>query len=236
MQLGAARSSEAVELFVIIDRAMRTPKFIQKRLRKLKRYARNKAPIFILAAALFLISAVSYASYMSTRRLSVNPESYTQLLNLIAKVESNGNYNAYYGDARNSDIDFTAMSISDVMKWQKDFVAQGSPSSAVGRYQILSGTLESLVAQMGLSSQQTFDERTQDAMAIALLERRGAVEYVNLELSDKDFAANLAKEWAALPKVIGDNPEQSYYAGDGLNKSRVESKEVLNAIKPIEAN
>jgi muramidase (phage lysozyme) len=171
---------------------------------------------------------------MGNQRLSVKPESYTPLLTLIAKGESNGNYNAYYGNPRNSDIKFTDMSIGDVMKWQKDYVAQGSPSSAVGRYQIISGTLEGLVRQLSLDTTQKFDERTQDAMAIALLERRGSIAYVNQELSKEDFAANLAKEWAALPKVVGENPEQSYYAGDGLNKSRIAPDEVLSAIGPIE--
>lgn len=172
---------------------------------------------------------------MGNQRLAVKPESYSSLLNLIASAESNGNYNAYFGNARNSDVDFTDMPVKDVLQWQKEYVAQGSPSSAVGRYQFISGTLEGLVNQLGIHPEQKFDEPTQDALAIALLERRGSIEYVNEELSDKDFAANLAKEWAALPKVVGDNPEQSYYAGDGLNMSRVTPDEILGAIRPIEA-
>jgi muramidase (phage lysozyme) len=170
---------------------------------------------------------------MANERLAVNPESYKPLLNLIAGAESNGNYNAYFGNPRNSDIRFTEMTVAEVRKWQEDYIAQGSPSSAVGRYQIISGTLDGLISELGVEPAQKFDESTQDAMAIALLERRGSVEYVNEELSREQFAANLAKEWAALPKVVGPNPEQSYYAGDGLNKSRIRSSEVMSAIKPI---
>ncbi len=214
---------------------MRT-KFIQKRLRYFKRWQkRNKFKLTVLIV-LFLSAAFAYAGYMGNQRLSVNPKSYTPLLNLIGKGESNGNYNAYYGNPRNTEIKFTDMSISAVMRWQKEYVATGSPSSAVGRYQIISGTLQGLVTQLNLDMNQKFDEQTQDAMAIALLERRGSIEYVNQELSKEDFAANLAKEWAALPKVIGENPEQSYYANDGLNKSRIESRAVLRAIEPITAH
>ena len=81
---------------------------------------------------------------------------------------------------------------------------------------------------------QRFDQDTQDVMAATLLERRGVQQYVNQELSKEEFAANLAKEWAALPKVIGKNPHASYYADDGLNKSRVKPDAVLKAIEPIE--
>jgi len=209
--------------------------FIGRRIRAFRRWRKKHAFKLSVGLVLLLASVFAYAGYMADQRLAVNPESYEPLLSLIAKVESNGNYNAYFGNASNQEIRFTDMSIADVTSWQKDFVANGNPSSAVGRYQFLSGTLEGLVTQMGLNPDQKFDEATQDAMAIALLERRGSIAYVNEELSQKDFAANLAKEWAALPRVIGDNPEQSYYAGDGLNKSRVAPSEVFKAIEPIEA-
>lgn len=209
-------------------------RLITKRLRSFKRWRKNntfKLSVFIV---LSLAAVFAYAGYMANERVAVNPESYRPLLNLIAGAESNGNYNAYYGNPQNSGIVFTEMTVAEVRQWQEDYVAQGSPSSAVGRYQIISGTLDGLIGELGIKPTQKFDESTQDAMAIALLERRGSVEYVNEELTREQFAANLAKEWAALPKVIGDNPDQSYYAGDGLNKSRVAPDSVLAAIRPIE--
>jgi muramidase (phage lysozyme) len=213
---------------------MTAPRLIKKQVRSFKRWRKNNAFKLTTLVVLSLAGLFAYAGYMADQRLAVNPESYKPLLSLIANAESNGNYNAYFGNTRNSEVDFTSMSIADVMKWQKDYVAQGSPSSAVGRYQIISGTLDGLVRELDIRPTQKFDEPTQDAMAIALLERRGSVEYVNEELTREQFAANLAKEWAALPKVVGDNPEQSYYAGDGLNKSRVAPDTVLQAIDPIE--
>jgi hypothetical protein len=87
---------------------------------------------------------------------------------------------------------------------------------------------------MHIEPSQPFDEATQDSMAVALLERRGSVSYVNNEISRQEFAANLAKEWASLPKATGDNPDESYYAGDGLNRSLVDKAKVFKAIDSIE--
>lgn len=178
----------------------------------------------------------TYTEYMHNKRFTVNPATYAQLLQLIARVESKGNYNAYFGSAQNSSINLTAMPIADVMKWQSDYIRQGSPSSAAGKYQIMDTTLTGLVDELDVDVNRPFDQTMQDRMAIALIERRGAIAYINGELTREEFAANLAKEWAALPRVVGENPEDSYYASDGLNKSLVGVDEVLEAIKPISRN
>lgn len=170
---------------------------------------------------------------MSPRRLVVNPDTYGPLLQLIARAESNGNYNAYFGNAGNNAIDFTQMTITQVMAWQANYIRQGSPSSAVGRYQIINTTLEGLVRQRGIDTDRKFNHKTQDELAIALLERRGIEAYVNNELSRDEFAANLAKEWASFPKIVGPNPDQSYYHSDGLNRAHVRIDEVRQAIAVI---
>jgi len=207
-------------------------KFIRKRVRRIKRQLHNKQFILKICVVVFFASVISHTIYMQHRRLTVDPTTYGPLLQLIAHAESKDNYNAYFGNAGNTSIYFTTMSIAEVMKWQADYIHQGSASDAVGRYQIISSTLISLVQQLGINTNELFNPSTQDRLAIALLERRGSENYVNNELSRKEFAANLAKEWAALPKVIGDDPS-SYYAGDGLNKSLVSIDEVQRAIEPI---
>lgn len=168
------------------------------------------------------------------KRLSIVPSSYRPLLDLIASVESKGNYNAYFGNVGNFSIDFTKMSIAEVQQWQKEQVEQGSPSSAVGRYQIIDTTLAGLVRSMNINESQLFDQATQDEMAIALIEKRGSLEYINGEITRDKFAANLAKEWASLPSVMGSNPNGSYYQGDGLNKSLIDKEKVFGAINLIE--
>jgi muramidase (phage lysozyme) len=214
---------------------MRTPKFLRKRLRAFRRWRKNNAFKLTASVVLLLAGVFAYAGYMGNQRLSADPESYRPLLNLIASVESGDNYDAYFGNSRNTEIAFTDMPVADVIKWQKEYVAKGSPSSAVGRYQIINTTLEGLVNELGIEPSQKFDPPTQDKMAVALLERRGAEDYVNDDLSKEEFAANLAREWAALPQVIGDSPERSFYAGDRLNASRVAPQKVLEAIEPIKA-
>jgi len=171
---------------------------------------------------------------MSSNNLAVDTKTVRPLLNLIAEAESNGNYNAYFGNSSNKSPEFTAMSINDVQKWQADYIAKGSPSSAVGRYQFLDSTLSGLVAELNIDKKQIFNEKTQDKLAAKLLARRGVVAYVNKELPAKQFAANLAQEWASLPMTIGKDPSKSYYDGDGLNESRVSVNKVLQAVDEIQ--
>lgn len=203
--------------------------------KRIKRTLRNKKALLVVGVGLLTLALIGYTHYMQHRRLSVDPTTYAPLLSVIAKAESRGNYNAYFGNASNASIDFTRMTIAQVLQWQADFVRQGNPSSAVGKYQIINTTLSGLVHQLGIDTNKPFNQTTQDELAIALLERRGSEKYVNKEISSQEFAASIAKEWAGLPKVIGPNPEKSYYASDGLNKSRVDVDEVMRAIEPIKA-
>lgn len=155
------------------------------------------------------------------------------LLNTIAKVESKNNYNAYFGNPGNASIQFTSMTVGEVLAWQKQFVEQGNPSSAVGRYQFISSTLSGLVRELKIDQNAKFDQQLQDKLAVVLLERRGVREYVDGKISREAFAHNLSKEWAALPKAIGERPEQSYYAGDGLNKAQLSLDEVYAGIASV---
>lgn len=205
-----------------------------RRVRKVTRWLQKRPAVFWIGIV-FVAALIAYTIGSMNQRLQVDPVSAKPLLDLIARVESKGNYNAYFGNAGNTSITFTEMSIADVLSWQEDFIAAGHPSSAVGRYQIISTTLKGLVQQLNIDTNQPFNEAMQDKMAIALLERRGATEYVNNQIDGRQFAAELAKEWAALPRVVGDRPEQSYYAGDGLNKALVKVDEVLRVVGGVSA-
>ena len=208
-------------------------RFIQKRFKAfLKSIHANKVPLRAIGI-LLLVGSVAYAGYMNSSLRPVNHHTYASLLRVIGAAESNDNYNAYYGNAVNTTVTFTNMTIAEVLQWQQSFVQQGSPSSAVGRYQIINTTLASLVRQLGIDIQQKFTPALQDTLAITLLERRGAVDYANKKITDKEFASQLAKEWAALPKTLGTTPVASFYAGDGLNAARVTIPEVLGAINLI---
>ena len=205
----------------------------KKLLERMIKYVRKNPAVFVIAL-LLIIMVIAYNITMSNRKLEVDSASCKPLLELIAQAESRGNYNAYFGNVSNSELEFTKMSISEVLNLQQKFVAEGSPSSAVGKYQIINSTLSGLVDELEIDKSQAFDEPMQDKFAIALLKRRGARALVNGDMSKEQFASEIAKEWAGLPRISGANPEQSYYDGDGLNKSLVGSKEVLQAVEEIQ--
>ena len=203
-------------------------------LRRLPKRVR-KNPALYVAGLLLAGGVLAYMIGSMNRQLAVDPVTCKPLLDLIAQAESRGNYNAYFGDASNTEVKFTEMSVAEVLDWQKAFVAQGNPSSAVGRYQIINTTLAGLVQELDLQGSEMFDEAMQDRLALALLERRGVVAYINGRIDAKQFAAELAKEWAGLPRILGDAPEKSYYAGDGLNAALVGVDEVLRVVGVIAA-
>lgn len=133
------------------------------------------------------------------------------ILDLIASVESGGDYNAtldngrWTGGAQN----LTGMTLNQVRDLQRRMLADpanralygdGKGSSALGRYQITGATLEGLMKELGLSGDRLFDTDTQDELARALLRRRG-----------NDPAA-LRNEWEGLRRV-DDGTIRSAYNG-----------------------
>ena len=186
-----------------------------------------------MGLVLLCVGLTGYAVYMHERQLAVAPASYEPLLELIGQAESKGNYNAYFGAPHSTSPRFTDMTIRQVRDWQRAYIAHGAASSAVGKYQIIDTTLDGLVTRLKLSPDTKFDHATQDALAVALIERRGSIDYINKQLSQSQLAANLAQEWASLPRITGSQPESSYYAGDGLNASLVHSQQVLHAVAQL---
>ena len=152
------------------------------------------------------------------------------LMGVIGNKESTNNYNAYFGKADNNEVDFTNMAIDDVLDWQDQFVAGGSKSSAVGKYQIIRKTMKDLKRTMGLTGKETFSQELQDKMFVELAKRRGYEKWANGDITSEEFADNLAKEWASLPVVTGEKRGRSYYANDGLNKALITPEEVLRAL------
>lgn len=68
-------------------------------------------------------------------------------------------------------------------------------SSAAGRYQFLRATWDEVRVRYGLPS---FEPQWQDAAAVALIERRGALQHVRAGRLDEAIA-RLRLEWASLP-------------------------------------
>jgi len=143
---------------------------------------------------------------------------------LIAKGESNGDYDVVVGGAKRP---LRQMTIGEVLEYQKGMVGRlGKRSSAVGKYQIIEDTMESLLYVPGskklrnptdFNPDQKFDERAQEWAADTLLERRGFSKWAAGDKSDDEFILSLSQEWASIPDPTKDNEATSHYSGDGLH-------------------
>jgi muramidase (phage lysozyme) len=78
---------------------------------------------------------------------------------------------------------------------RKSITAGGYTSTAAGRYQILAGTWDDFTRANGVRH---FDQAGQDACAVWLIARRGALEDVQAGRLDAAIA-KCNKEWASLP-------------------------------------
>lgn len=183
------------------------------------------------------VVAIRWNDAEGTGADSATVDGLAPLLNLIGKHESGNNYNAYYARAKNkTDPELTTMTIDAVIAFQKKYVKGGSPSSAMGWYQIIRKTLEGLKRSLGLTGKERFDAAMQDKLGVALLNQRGLQRFLKGQLSETAFAHNVSKEWASFPRATGSKPELSFYAGDGLNKAHASLAEVRAALKKVKKN
>lgn len=162
------------------------------------------------------------------------------LLDLIGSVEAPKGYDQVWGGIRANDRPprpLTSMTVQEVLNWQNSIDSRYN-SEAAGRYQFMEDTLRDLVREGHARPDETFDKRTQDRLAVTLMERRGLRDYQSGRIGKEKFAQNLSKEWASLPAITRDRrgrvaTGQSYYAGDGLNRSHVSQNRILEAVGNI---
>lgn len=148
------------------------------------------------------------------------------LLDLIGKGESEGNYNAVYGNPGNT-RDLSQLTLDEIIGHQQEARRRGIPSTAIGKYGFLYKTLRGLKAEMGLSGSEPFTPELQDKMGRMLLNRRGLQAYRAGRISKATFALALSQEFASLPDPT---TGRSFYHGDGLNASRVPRSAVYRAL------
>lgn len=128
----------------------------------------------------------------------------------------------------------TRMTVDEVIADGPTWTKWGSPgSSAAGRYQFMNATLKDLKAQLGINKAQAFDANLQDRLGFHLLKRRGYDAFMAGSITATEFGRRLAMEWASLPVLANTKGAhrnvtrgQSYYAGDGVNKSLITPDQV----------
>jgi len=152
------------------------------------------------------------------------------LLDFIGHLESNGNYNAVFGNA-NATEDLGRLTLDEIHDRQLRH-GKITGSSAFGKYQIIRKTLLGLREGLGLSRYEKFQPELQDSLATALIEQRGLHRWRTSERYDDDWFMNqLSKEWASLPYITG----RSYYDGDSMGNharaTRDEFRAILQKVK-----
>ncbi|MCZ4076294.1 hypothetical protein [Agrobacterium sp. LMR679] len=114
-------------------------------------------------------------------------------------------------------------------------------SSAAGRYQFMRATLQGIAKEVpSIDGRTIFSGGLQNRLGYYLLLRRGYADFISGKLNLVQFGLNLAKEWASFP-VLSDTKGahrqvlrgQSYYAGDGLNKSLVKPERVEARLRHV---
>lgn len=166
------------------------------------------------------------------------------LLNMIAKYESGGDYTAHWRGEK--DPSLTNRTLRNAREFQERMIERSGArgdSSAIGRYQLIRVTFDECVGYLNLDIDNTrFTPQVQDAMILARLEKfRQYKEWKSGSITTNAFALNLAKEFASLPVPFATQGSkqfvqkgQSYYAGDGLNKVGTENTDTyLEALEDI---
>jgi len=151
------------------------------------------------------------------------------VLDLVSGPESLGNYNAWYRDAHQSQVQLADLTVGEVRTLQ-DRLVRRNGGTAIGRYQIIDDTLDGLIARMGLSAQARFTPALQDRMAIHLARDAGLDAWLAGALDDARFAANLARVWAGLP---AGRSGRSHYAGIAGNRAGVGWHRVVASLRHI---
>ena len=155
------------------------------------------------------------------------------LLDFIGRTEAPHGYDTVYGNnQRKLKQPLTSMTLGAIVDAQKAW-SKNFGSSAAGRYQFMRATLQGLAKELSLSGSQVFNGDFQDRLAFHLLKRRGYQEYMAGKITAIEFGRRLAQEWASFP-VLADcqgahrsiKRGQSFYAGDGLNKSLITPEQV----------
>jgi peptidoglycan hydrolase-like protein with peptidoglycan-binding domain len=152
-----------------------------------------------------------------------------------------GNYNSFNrgraGDAGGKEIDFSKMTVAEVMRRQD--LPSGNPDRlfAVGKYQVIPGTMEEAVKALKIDPNQKFTPQLQERIFADYLidEKRPAVrDYITGKTGPEGLGKAqlaLAQEFAS---VADPRTGKSYYDGDSAgNSASISAKQVGDALNQM---
>ncbi|UNH61183.1 lambda lysozyme [Synechococcus phage S-SZBM1] len=132
----------------------------------------------------------------------------------------------------------TDMTLAEIIKRQDYLMNPKNPQQsnyglfAVGRYQVIPGTMKSIVKKMGLDLNAKFDKQMQDKIGMGLIQhhRPYAWQYIQGKHNDRRGAMlELAREWASLPHP--DTGRTVYGNGNAASHSVGEVAAALDAAR-----
>lgn len=172
----------------------------------------------------------------------VVPAPAKRLLDFIASKEAPKGYDTVYANKMaRMPKPLSSMTIDEAIA-NGPFRTRTFGSSACGRYQFMQATLTALKATLRLTGREVMAPAFQDELGYQLLKQRGYAAFMAGTMSVTAFGLAIAKEWASFPVLAATKGAhrqvargQSYYAGDGLNKSLVSAASVEQALQAVRA-
>lgn len=188
---------------------------------------------------------------MSAKLPETVPLPAQNLLDFIGDIEAPQGYDTIFGNRQGKlRVPLTQMTYGDIIDaqanwgnktWVKKNWGYDTASSAAGRYQFMRATLQDIAKEVpSIDGRTIFSSGLQNRLGYYLLLRRGYADFISGKLNLVQFGLKLAQEWASFP-VLSDTKGrhrqvsrgQSYYAGDGLNKSLVKPERVEARLRRV---
>lgn len=174
---------------------------------------------------------------LENQALGMNSLANEPVLQLIRYSEhSNKNFKTnrcYHLAYGNKHMDFSNMSIQQVLDWQSK-----QKYSAVGAYQFIRSTLKDLVDKVGISKSTKFTPAVQDFLAMELLKRecgyesylfgnKTAEQLLGTGSGKKDQVGTVSHQWRSIASMSGKIVDHN----DGINKMKTGIDLALSLIK-----
>ena len=188
---------------------------------------------------------------MSAKLPDAVPLHAQNLLDFIGDIEAPKGFDTIFGNRQGKlPVPLTQMTYGDIVDaqanwgnktWVKRNWGYDTASSAAGRYQFMRATLQGIAREIpSIDGRTIFSSGLQNRLGYYLLLRRGYAEFISGKLNLVQFGLKLAQEWASFP-VLSDTKGahrqvlrgQSYYAGDGLNKSLIKPERVEARLRHV---
>jgi hypothetical protein len=162
-----------------------------------------------------------------------SPEAGGALGQLISRGE--GNYSTFNrgnaGDSPRKKIDFSQMTIRDIMALQSLPPGNSQRLFAVGKYQVIPVTMRGAVAALGIGADEKFGPSLQEKVFrdYLIADKRPNVKRFITGQSNDLFAAQLALA-LEFASVADPNTGRSHYGGSGGNRASIKTAETAAAL------